>query len=259
MTDIEKLYEVEKSYIRINSKARCKQAITKLIQNGTYVSPEIEESIVTYMLDNPSADYPHLESKFEISRPQLKRLRSRHEFKPIKKKFVESFQNVLALEGKRKCPCCNQIKELTCWYKNNPSRCSDCEKLRSPEKLKRKQARDTSSLENFLSNKLKESKQRKLDHTITLKHLLDRYNIQKGLCFYSGRVMELSLKTESLNSMSLDRIDSTQGYIEGNVVLCCSIINFMKQNYNTSAFYEACEDIIKHQKHLQADPSHSPL
>lgn len=248
------VYELEKSFERKYSKKRSNQAITKMLNNGSYIRPEKEDEIIEYMLSNCDVDYPHLEKLFNVSIPKLQRLRTKYKFPTIKKKDVMSFQNVLKLEGKRKCPRCKTIKELKHWYKNNLSRCSVCEKNAGPEKLRRKQFRDTSSLELFLKNKLAESKRRKLENTLTLHDLVDKYNNQSGKCYYSGREMEIALRTNSMNSISIDRIDSNQGYTKENVVLCCSIVNTMKLNHDILTFIDTCSDIVKHQTQSQQEP-----
>lgn len=41
----------------------------------------------------------------------------------------------------------------------------------------------------------------------------------------------------------IDRIDSKKGYIKENIVPCCSMCNFMKQEFNFNQFIEQCIDI----------------
>lgn len=245
MTKLEKCIEAESNYQRTYSKPRGKQSLIKLLKNGSYILPEKEENIVAYMINNKDVDYPHLVEMFNIPRPILERLRAKNNLPAIKKKNVESFQKVLLLESKRKCPSCQCIKPLSEWYTNNLSRCIECEKLRGPIKLLTKQKKNNSSLENYLNNKLVECKQRKKlpTCTLTLEDLLGQYSKQEGLCYYSGRVMELALKTDTVNSLSIDRIDSRIGYNRDNIVLCCSIVNFMKQEYPVELFLKMCNEI----------------
>jgi hypothetical protein len=37
--------------------------------------------------------------------------------------------------------------------------------------------------------------------------------------------------------MSVDRVDSNKGYVKDNIVLCCSIINSMKNTLSTEEFF----------------------
>lgn len=55
-------------------------------------------------------------------------------------------------------------------------------------------------------------------------------------CYYCG-------SHECLNG--IDRIDSTKGYTEDNIVPCCSMCNYMKQDYTHEEFIEQCKRIAK--------------
>lgn len=59
-----------------------------------------------------------------------------------------------------------------------------------------------------------------------------------GLKGYSN-----NLKT----SMTVDKIDSSKGYIKDNIVLCCSIVNKIKQNLSIDELIEWC-DLIKYRR-----------
>lgn len=49
----------------------------------------------------------------------------------------------------------------------------------------------------------------------------------------------------SENARGIDRIDSDKGYIEGNVLPCCSICNFMKKNHPYDLFISQVIKIAK--------------
>ena len=75
-----------------------------------------------------------------------------------------------------------------------------------------------------------------------------------GICFYSKIVnvifqdLELCFprasKDKSWNA-SLDRIDSSKGYIEGNVQWVHQNINMMKNKFDNQYFIEMCKLITK--------------
>lgn len=48
-------------------------------------------------------------------------------------------------------------------------------------------------------------------------------------------------------NLSLDRIDSTKGYIEGNVQWVTKIVNFMKRDYPQEDFIETCKKIVNYE------------
>ena len=48
--------------------------------------------------------------------------------------------------------------------------------------------------------------------------------------------------------LSCDRLDNNRGYEKGNIVLCCTIANKMKNILSLEEFYKICKDIsAKHQ------------
>lgn len=89
----------------------------------------------------------------------------------------------------------------------------------------------------FLSHKftqLKKEKHRgkslpKYRIGITRQNLLSLWDKQKGRCAVTGKPM--IHKTGSLYTVSVDRIDSSSGYVEGNVQLVCKAINLAKSRH----------------------------
>lgn len=82
-----------------------------------------------------------------------------------------------------------------------------------------------------------------LDHNIDSSFLKKIYEEQNGMCAISGKVMEIRGSKNAANSpysISLDRIDSTQGYVVGNVWLVCTGINLMKSRLTMDQFVEFC-------------------
>jgi len=78
-------------------------------------------------------------------------------------------------------------------------------------------------------------KHKYVEFNITLKYLWELFTIQERRCALSN--IELSL--DSINfTASLDRIDSTKGYIIGNVQWLHKDINFMKNNLPLNVFLE---------------------
>jgi len=46
-----------------------------------------------------------------------------------------------------------------------------------------------------------------------------------------------------LKGFGIDRIDNSKGYIEGNMVPCCKICNWMKSDKSSIDFIQKCKDI----------------
>lgn len=89
---------------------------------------------------------------------------------------------------------------------------------------------------------LSKLKFRKKEIQLTLQDLVDQWKLQKGLCAYTGLVLTLVSKdTEwAQSSASIDRIDSTKGYIKGNIQWVHKKINIMKMDLSDSEFITWC-------------------
>ncbi len=61
------------------------------------------------------------------------------------------------------------------------------------------------------------------------------------ICAYTG--IPLTLEPSKANSVSLDRIDSSKGYIRGNVCFTTREINIMKKNLDVDYFIKLCGSI----------------
>lgn len=85
-------------------------------------------------------------------------------------------------------------------------------------------------------------KSRTLEFNLSFKFLDDLWILQKGKCFYSGEDLWFS-KSKVLGNASLDRIDSSRGYVEGNVQFVHKDINTMKWDLTEDRFINLCEKI----------------
>lgn len=85
-------------------------------------------------------------------------------------------------------------------------------------------------------------------HTITLDHLKDVWDRQSGICPYSGIQLKLPRgkgRQDRVYTASLDRIDSTKPYEEGNLQFVSTIINFMKSDLSHEQTIEFIELLRK--------------
>ena len=95
------------------------------------------------------------------------------------------------------------------------------------------------------------SKGRKpIELSITKEYVWDLYLKQERKCKLSGVEIKFPTKHKDKSyTVSLDRIDSSKGYIEGNVQWVHKDINMMKRTYNNDYFIEMCRLISNN--HLQ--------
>ncbi len=70
-------------------------------------------------------------------------------------------------------------------------------------------------------------------------------------CAYTG--IDLTWEANKLNTASLDRVDSSLGYIEGNLVFCCSAINYMKLDNSPEKFIELCNMVTDYNRNKQKE------
>ena len=107
-------------------------------------------------------------------------------------------------------------------------------------------------LRNAMANAKRKRKDRSISVEITHEYLIELYEKQKGLCAVSGIEMtHLSYATKDTrnkypHNISLDRIDSSKGYVPGNVQLVCCIINYMKWDTDMDVFLDACKRVVEH-------------
>jgi hypothetical protein len=80
------------------------------------------------------------------------------------------------------------------------------------------------------------------EFNLTIEHIVELFEKQNGLCYISG--VELSLEKHSPKTLSVDRIDSSMGYIIGNIGLCTDFINNSKSNYSLDEFKKLLTEIV---------------
>ncbi len=153
--------------------------------------------------------------------------------------------------GERVCPLCG-CKRLTGRWDaiNNPNRlCRSCatkEKAKEQFKLNGHFYRWKGS--KYFGGKLlwqwkKNAMDRKFEWDVSYDYLDRLYEKQRGICLLSGEI--LSFDVGDSNRISLDRIDSEMGYIEGNVQFVTKIINMAKQNLSDDKFIELCNAVCE--------------
>lgn len=93
----------------------------------------------------------------------------------------------------------------------------------------------------FLLNAKRSALKRKQDFTLEIKDIVDCWNEQSQICAYSGR--QMTLLAGELNTVSIERINSSIGYTKDNTILVCQAINRMKSDFEFDDFYNLCRDV----------------
>lgn len=112
----------------------------------------------------------------------------------------------------------------------------------------------------FFTQIFRGAKKRNLEFTITKEYIWDLFISQNKKCALSGVDIDLHpLRNTSIQTASLDRIDSSLGYIEGNVQWVHKNLNIMKSNLPLDDFINWCNLVVQHNKeNFNADSIFNP-
>lgn len=97
---------------------------------------------------------------------------------------------------------------------------------------------------------LRNCRKRFKECTITLDDLQKQWNKQSGICPYSGISLIIPTYKDNHNNpiyaASVDRIDSSKGYIPGNIQFVSTCINYMKNTMSDEETKFVCKCIAEH-------------
>ena len=99
------------------------------------------------------------------------------------------------------------------------------------------------------------AKKKGIEYGINDKDILEINEQQKGLCAYSGILLNWDYNSKGpirgvapTNRASIDRIDSTKGYTKDNIQLLADIVNRMKLTSSYTEFLNYCRLVIDRAK-----------
>ncbi len=115
-----------------------------------------------------------------------------------------------------------------------------------PDKLQHTAFKRTKSSRAFLSYLRSKAIQRNKGEVISLDALELLWNTQGGKCALTGWDMTMELGRGVVpTNCSLDRIDSSEGYVVGNVQLVCRAANVAKSDLTTKDFITLCRSVVE--------------
>ena len=140
------------------------------------------------------------------------------------------------------CECGN-----TRWFSpnelTNPNKCFECVECAAKTRgaLLAKDNGSCGNLKLTRYNKLKRSAEKR-DYTfeVSIEYLWNLFQKQKQICAITGDYIS------SIEEASLDRIDSSKGYIEGNVQWVTQQANLSKHIMTMEQLYEFCRKVLNH-------------
>lgn len=137
--------------------------------------------------------------------------------------------------------CGNTFKRTALIAKNKEYRCIHC----AQHKIMSEHGGNTvnyTGTKNFAGRTYStwrtSAKRRGYVWELTKDMLEKQYKDQNGICALSGIKMEPMKK--SPYRPSIDRIDSSNGYVAGNCQFVCSMVNVMKNKFNEENFVRVC-------------------
>ena len=107
---------------------------------------------------------------------------------------------------------------------------------------------------NYLKKRAKKGGHRKKDFKfdVSIEYLWGLFLEQNRKCAFSGETLcfgtlaQVKNKKERQPLASLDRIDSSKGYIKGNVQWVHKTLNIMKQNLSDDVFIQWCKKVASY-------------
>lgn len=128
--------------------------------------------------------------------------------------------------------------------------CPECRKEKHNKDIKRYKTEHPNLIEYHLRNMYKnakyDSKKINRDFTITTDYILQLWKSQNGKCAITGLDMDIIPGNNKINpnKCTIDRIDSSKGYIPENIWLVCSWANTSKNNLNSTQLKIFCTGIM---------------
>jgi hypothetical protein len=152
------------------------------------------------------------------------------------------------------CDCGNFATTTTSQLGRRKNSCG-CLKKNSPLLVQKKSGSDSpfwtgiGEISGYRLNKIKKSADyRELKYEIRDVFLWSLFLDQERSCALSGVPIEFGKKGAELGTASLDRIDSSAGYVEGNVQWVHKMVNQMKMDMKQEDFLDFCKKITDNSK-----------
>ena len=184
-----------------------------------------------------AAEWQHRKREKVVGIEEARHLRERS------KHFREIARRDSQLSGKRICRCCERVFSLSEFYVVSGKPDSYCKKCRLIIDKKLNSKSPAARMKSLLAAARTRARNNKWDFNLTKDFLLGLWRQQQGRCYYTN--IELTYDGNRLSSaLSIDRVDSSFGYTEGNIVLCCRRVNEMKSNSTVEELVELCRQIV---------------
>ena len=143
---------------------------------------------------------------------------------------------------KVKCDCGKEQLKLPndLLAKDRDFQCESCSQKENKEKLMKENGKvGDLNLTRYTTLK-RSAEKRNIEFSVSLEYLWNLFKSQDQICAITGDYIN------SIDDASLDRIDSTKGYVEGNVQWVTKQANVSKHIMSMEELYEFCKKVLKH-------------
>ena len=177
---------------------------------------------------------------------------------------------LLKKDGKRQCKTCMKIYDNISdnfhvkRYHYNPDRsvkyttyltdCIPCYRIKQAE-WRSETRKDYKKFIQWNTKSIRSrAKLSGLDFDLTQESMILQFENQGAKCFYTGQSLDFSIVVPAHNTKrthphrlapSLDRLDPSKGYVQGNVVWCVYYVNRMKNDLSYDEFIDTCRTILE--------------
>jgi len=152
------------------------------------------------------------------------------------------------------CECeCGNKKDVysTHLIQGNSQGCSDCF-YKKNSGANHKQWKGYGDLSGDFWDSIKrgasgsKSRRKSVAFEISIEYAWNLFLEQNRKCALSGQKLMMNYRKRCDHTASLDRIDNSEGYVEGNVQWVHKDVNMMKRTYDQDYFIEMCKKIASY-------------
>jgi hypothetical protein len=204
--------------------SKCRYSnLGKRNQTRSKLSDEDKQKIVDYIKNGRK--YYEIEKEFNVSQTVISRIAKANNLTRTSPKKLEIINEAFG-----KCSKCNNVYEIKFFkFTRNGGYNSYCRICYNKQNIKA----INKSFKRYIKQKIKNISLRcrklNIPYNIDCQYLIDLYEKQNGLCFYTEEKMVTTVGLKlNRNQLSVDRIIPNKGYVKGNIVLCLHIINNAK-------------------------------
>ena len=151
---------------------------------------------------------------------------------------------------KVKCECGTEMFKLPIelLYKDRDFCCMKCSHKENMNNITTKNGKIGELTKTEHTRLKKSAKKRQYEFNVSIEYLWNLFENQQKICAITGDHID------DFSKASLDRIDSTKGYIEGNVQWVTQQANLSKHIMSTQELYDFCIKVLNHANQQPSTP-----